>query len=190
MIVCFSLIVGIGMGARLMVISQASNFGVDIVSLTPVVAGSVIMILGIFNGLGRPACGSLSDKIGRKNVIFVAFAVQLVALVLILPNASSYWMYALGVSLMGFSYGGFLGTMPSITSNFYGLKNVGLNYALVYTGWGAAGYFGPQVAKVMVGGSVDPADWNKAFYFIAAACVVGMVLWFFTRAPVKHKTVE
>jgi len=121
-----------------MVISQASNFGVDIVSLTPVVAGSVIMILGIFNGLGRPACGSLSDEIGRKNVIFVAFAVQLVALVLILPNASSYWMYALGVSLMGFSYGGFLGTMPSITSDFYGLKNVGLNYASVYTGWGAA----------------------------------------------------
>ena len=52
-------------GGGLMVISQASNFGVDIVSLTPVVAGSVIMILGIFHGLDRSACGSLSDKIGR-----------------------------------------------------------------------------------------------------------------------------
>lgn len=180
----------IGTGGGLMVISQASNFGTDIVGLTPVIAGSVIMVLGIFNGLGRPACGSLSDKIGRRNVIFVAFAIQIVALLLILPNASSYFMYAVGVSLMGFSYGGFLGTMPSITSDFYGLKNVGLNYALVYTGWGAAGYFGPQVAKVMVGVDSTSGDWNKAFYFIAAACVVGMILWYFTKPPVKPETAK
>ncbi|MCD6311088.1 MAG: OFA family MFS transporter [Elusimicrobia bacterium] len=175
----------IGTGGGLMVISQASNFGVDIVKLTPVIAGSVIMVLGIFNGLGRPSCGFLSDKIGRRNVIFVAFAIQLIALVLVLPYANSYLIYAIGVSLMGFSYGGFLGTMPSITSDYYGLKNVGFNYAWVYTGWGAAGYFGPQVAKVMVGGSLDKGDWNKAFYFLAAACVIGMILWFFTKPPVK-----
>ncbi len=176
----------IGTGGGLMVISQTANFGEDIVGLTNVVAGSVIMILGVFNGAGRPVCGALSDKIGRRNVIFVAFAVQIPALVFFLPNASSYWMYAIGVVLMGFSYGGFLGTMPSITSDYYGLKNVGLNYAWVYTGWGAAGYFGPQVAKVLVGGSVDRSDWNQAFYFIAGACVVGMVLWFFTKPPVKQ----
>jgi len=80
--------------------------------------------------------------------------------------------------------------MPSITSDFYGLKNVGLNYALVYTGWGAAGYFGPQVANVMISADSTSADWNKAFYFIAAACMVGMVLWFFTRPPVRHKSAE
>jgi OFA family oxalate/formate antiporter-like MFS transporter len=81
----------IGTGGGLMVISQASPFGQNIVELSPIIAGSVIMV-------------------------------------------------------MGFSYGGFLGTMPSITADYYGLKNVGLNYAWVYTGWGAAGYFGPQVA--------------------------------------------
>ncbi|MBL4889785.1 MAG: OFA family MFS transporter [Candidatus Lindowbacteria bacterium] len=181
----------IGTGGGLMVISQASNFGTDIVKLTAVVAGSVIMVLGIFNGLGRPACGSLSDKIGRRNVIFVAFAIQLVTLIFVLPNVGeSYLMYAIGVSLMGFSYGGFLGTMPSITADYYGLKNVGLNYAWVYTGWGAAGYFGPQVAKQLVGGSIDPADWNKAFYFIAGSCVVGMVLWFFTKPPKRPKALN
>ncbi len=175
----------IGTGGGLMVISQASPFGQNIVLLTPVIAGSVIMVLGIFNGLGRPVLGSLSDKIGRKNVIYVAFALQLIALVFVLPNANSYLVYAIGVSLMGFSYGGFLGTMPSITADYYGLKNVGLNYAWVYTGWGAAGYFGPQVAKVLVGGSLERADWNKAFYFIAVSCVVGMILWFFTKPPVR-----
>ena len=173
-----------------MVISQVSPFGQNIVGLTPIVAGSVIMVLGIFNGLGRPVCGTLSDKIGRKNVIFIALALQIVALVLVLPNANSYLIYFIGVSLMGFSYGGFLGTMPSITADYYGIKNVGFNYAFVYTGWGAAGYFGPQVAKVLVGGSLERGDWNNAFYFIAASCVVGMILWFFTKPPVRPEAAE
>lgn len=175
----------IGTGGGLMVISQTANFGIDVVKLTAVAAGSVIMVLGIFNGLGRPACGWLSDKIGRRNVIFLAFAIQIIALTLIMPNAHSYWIYAAGVSLIGFSYGGFLGTMPAITADYFGLKNVGSTYAWVYTGWGAAGYFGPQVAKVIVGESALPADWNRAFYFIAAACLAGCVLWYFAKAPVR-----
>lgn len=179
----------IGTGGGLMVISQAANFGVDVINLTAVAAGSVIMVLGIFNGLGRPVCGYLSDKVGRRNVIFLAFGIQIIALVLVLPNAGNYWIYAAGVSLIGFSYGGFLGTMPAITADYFGLKNVGSNYAWIYTGWGAAGYFGPQVAKVIVGGSTIPADWNKAFYFIAASCLAGVVLWFFTKPPIRtiHK---
>ena len=180
----------IGTGGGLMVISQASPFGQVIVGLSPVVAGSVIMVLGIFNGLGRPTFGSLSDKIGRRNVIFIAFVVQLVALILVLPYADSYLIYAIGVSLMGFSYGGFLGTMPSITADYFGIKNVGLNYAWVYTGWGAAGYFGPQVGTVLVGGSVDRVDWNNAFYFIAGSCLVGMVLWFIAKPPSKVKAFD
>ncbi len=132
----------------------------------------------------------MSDKIGRKNVIYVAFAIQLIALVFVLPNANSYIIYAIGVSSMGFSYGVFLRTMPSITADYYGLKNVDLNYAWVYTGWGAAGYFGPQVAKVLVGESLERGDWNKAFYFIAVSCVMGMILWFFTKPPVRPATTK
>lgn len=173
----------IGTGGGLMIISQVSPFGQNIVGLTPVVAGSAIMILGIFNGLGRPAFGSISDIIGRKNAIYFAFVIQIIALIAVLPYAKSYWIYVVGISLMGFSYGGFLATMPAMTSDYFGLKNVGLNYAWVYTGWGVAGYFGPEVAKVLVGGSVNRGDWNNAFYFIAASCVVGMFLWFFTKPP-------
>ena len=177
----------IGTGGGLMIISQASPFGQNIVGLSPVAAGSVIMVIGIFNGLGRPSFGALSDRIGRRNAIFLAFGLQLIALVFFLPYAGSYLVYAIGVSFIGFAYGGFLAMMPSITADYYGIKNVGLNYALVYTGWGAAGYFGPQVASVLVGGSVERSDWNNAFYFIAAACLAGMVLWFFTRQPAKSR---
>jgi OFA family oxalate/formate antiporter-like MFS transporter len=175
----------IGTSGGLMVISQASPFGQNVLGLKPVMAGSVITVLAVFNGLGRPVFGFLSDKIGRKNAIFVAFVIQLIALTAVLPYASSYVTYAIGVSLMGFAFGGFLGMMPSITADYFGLKNIGLNYACVYTGWGAAGFLGPQIVNVLVGGSVARGDWNNAFYFAAAACVIGMVLWYFTKPPVR-----
>ncbi|MCK5584481.1 OFA family MFS transporter, partial [Candidatus Bipolaricaulota bacterium] len=73
----------IGSGVGLMVISQASPIGQEMAFLTPVVAGGAIVILSIFNGLGRLAFGAISDKIGRKNTFLVAFAIEIATLVLV-----------------------------------------------------------------------------------------------------------
>ena len=181
----------IGTAPGLMFISKSSGFGQDIGKLSAVLAGSIVMMTSIFNGLGRPTCGALSDKIGRRNVIFVAFVVSFIALVGILPyTTGNYILCLIGATMIGFSYGGFLGTMPSIASDYFGLKNVGLNYAWVYTGWGAAGYFGPQIYTYFVSGKSGKellAAWNNAFYFSAGLCILGMVLWFFTKPPVKKQ---
>ena len=142
------------------------------------------MILAVFNGLGRPCFGAISDKIGRKNSLLIAFAIEIVALVLILPNAGSFAIYAIGVSLIGFSYGGFLGLMPSLTADFYGTKNIGLNYACVYTAWGMAGILGPIVGVQV---RAVTGEWVKAFYILAATCVVGAILTAFIRPPGRQK---
>ena len=174
----------IGSGVGLMVISSNSPIGQEMAGLSPITAGTAVMILAIFNGLGRPSFGAISDKIGRKNSLLIAFAIEIVALVLILPNAGSFAVYAIGVSLIGFSYGGFLGLMPSLTADFYGTKNIGLNYAWVYTAWGTAGVLGP-----IVGVQVRAAtgEWLKAFYILAATCVVGAIFTAFIRPPGRQK---
>lgn len=170
----------IGSGVGLMVISQASPIGQEMASLTPVAAGGAVTILAIFNGLGRPSFGWISDAIGRKGALLVAFVIEIVVLLLVLPNATTFAMYALGVSLVGFSYGGFLAVMPALTADFYGTKNVGLNYAWVYSAWGAAGVLGP-----IVGVQVRAATgaWLNAFYILAGTCVLGMILLSLIRPP-------
>ena len=167
----------IGSGVGLMVISQASPIGQEMAALTPVVAGGAIVILSIFNGLGRLAFGAISDKIGRKNTFLVAFAIEIATLVLVLPHASTFLIYAIGVSLIGFTYGAFMGVMPSITADYFGTKNIGINYAWVYTAWGAAGILGPMVGVMMKG------EWANSFYLLAGICVVGMVIMAFTKPP-------
>jgi len=170
----------IGSGVGLMVISQASPIGQEMAGLTPIVAGGAIVILSVFNGLGRLAFGAISDKIGRKNTFLVAFALEIATLVLVLPNASTFLIYAFGVSLIGFTYGAFMGVMPSITADYFGTKNIGVNYAWVYTAWGAAGILGPMVGVMMKG------EWSSSFFLLAGICAVGMVIMAFTRPPKKH----
>jgi len=170
----------IGSGVGLMIISQVSPIGQEMASLTPIVAGGAVTILAIFNGLGRPTFGAISDRIGRKNAVLVAFAIEILAMVVVLPRAESFLLYAIGVSLVGFSYGGFLGLMPAITADFYGTKNIGLNYAWVYTAWGMAGVLGP-----VVGVEVREATggWVNAFYILAGCSGVGIVCTALMKKP-------
>jgi len=185
----------------LMLISQASPFGQDIVGFNSLGAGSIITLLGVFNAFGRPHFGLLAElSLGRRNVIFVAFLLQIIALAAIMPFAYEHeLLYVFGMCLLGFAYGGFHGLLPSIAADFFGVgKDIGSIYALIYTAWGAAGIAGPQVAKSIVHShdlekdgvrSLDDLkdDWALCWYILAIASFVGMVIFFFTTPPKSQK---
>jgi OFA family oxalate/formate antiporter-like MFS transporter len=175
----FAFVIGCGVG--LMVISQASPIGQELAGLDVRSAGIAIVILSVFNGLGRLAFGVVSDKIGRKNTFLVAFALEILTFLLVLPNAKDFASYAIGVSLIGATYGAFMGVMPSITADYFGTKNIGVNYAWVYTAWGAAGILGPMVGVMMKGA------WVSSFYLLAGICVVGMIIMALTHPPAARK---
>jgi len=170
----------ISAGVGLIVISQASPIGQEVAGLTPVVAGGALTLLAVFNGLGRPGFGAISDAIGRKNAMALIFAMHIVSLLFILPNATTFTMYALGVCLVGFAFGGTLALMPAFTADFFGTKNLGINYGGLFTAYGVAGgvlsLFAIQVR-------VATGAWTTAFWYLTIACVVGLALTFITRAP-------
>ncbi len=174
-LIWFAFLIGSSVG--LMVISQASPIGQEMAGLSPEIAGGAVLVLGIFNGLGRPSFGAISDRIGRKRALILAFAIELIALVLVLPRVSDFASLALGVSLIGFSFGGFLSVMPSLTADYFGTKNVGLNYAWVYCAWGTAGVLGPMVGVKVKG------NWPMAFQILAVSVVAGMILLSALRPP-------
>jgi len=62
---------------------------------------------------------------------------------------------------VGFCFGGFLAVYPSVAADFYGTKNMGMNYGLLYLAYGAAAFVGPVFTKFM---SLEQA-------FIAAAVI-------------------
>ena len=93
----------------------------------------LVMVMGISNSLGRLGVPLLSDKIGRESsniVILMATAIGAFCLCF----ASGYFLIAT-ISVVAFCYGGLAGLYPVLTSDNFGIKNVGANYGLVMVGF-------------------------------------------------------
>jgi OFA family oxalate/formate antiporter-like MFS transporter len=174
----------IGAGAGLMIIGQAVPIGLEVAKLEKAVAAGGLGIMALLNGLGRLGFGSLSDRLGRKQTVMVMFALYIIAFVFVLPTADTYLKWLVGICMVGFSYGGFLSLMPSITADFFGTKFLGSNYGYLFTAWGLAGVGGPFMIDAI---KTATGAFTNAMYAITVACVVGIVLTLAVRHP-GHKT--
>lgn len=163
----------IGAAAGLMLISQAAPMAEEMVGLTKETAAAAVGILAIFNGLGRLFWGAMSDRIGRNASLMLMFSVYAVTLFLVLPNASTYMIYVVGICAVALSFGGYLALMPAITADYFGTKNLGINYGWMFTAYGAASLFGPMLIariKEVSGG------YSQALYILAALSLLGIGL--------------
>lgn len=175
-----------GAGAGLMVISKAA-FIVKVQAQSEL-GYMLVAIMAIGNGGGRILAGILSDKIGRKGALVICLLMQGV-LLLILSQAKtgssliSVPILSLIFTLIGANYGANLSLFPSLTKDFYGLKNFGVNYGLVFTAWGVGGFILPYVAGKMY-------DIHKTFtyaYYGASVLLVLAAIAVFAIKPPHHK---
>ena len=76
-------------------------------------------------------------------------------------------------------YGGTLSLLPALTADYYGSKNLGFNYGLVFIGWGIA-FFVPQAAGYIkdMTGSLD-----YAFYLSGGLLLTAVLVSQFLRRP-------
>lgn len=139
----------------------------------------LVAILAVGNAGGRIVAGMASDKLGRTKTMLLFFISQAVFMGL-LSKATSPILLIIAALCIGANYGANLSLFPSATADFFGTKNMGVNYGLVFTSWGVGGVFGSMVA----GKIVDiTGSYNMAFVVAAVLCVVAAVLTFITKAP-------
>lgn len=172
----------VGAGAGLMVISFIKAYAKDVPSIQ--LAGFVfVALLAIGNASGRVIAGLLSDKLGRPRTMLLVFAAQ-AATLLLFSSVSGTVAFAIGSVVIGFCYGACLSVFPSITADYYGLKNLGMNYGLVFTSWGV----GALVMAPLAGMIKDATkSYSYAFYLAAGLLLVGTALTFVLKAPVPKE---
>lgn len=164
-------------GAGLMIIGKLAKI-VDLQA--GIKAGFIfVALLAVGNAAGRIVAGVLSDKIGRTWTMFIVFVFQAV-LMFLLQGLDTYGTLFLASVLIGFNYGANLSVFPSAVKDYFGMKNFGLNYGLVFTAWGVGGILGP----VLSGWIFDTSkNFNNA-YLIASLCLlIAAGLTFMTGAP-------
>jgi OFA family oxalate/formate antiporter-like MFS transporter len=173
-----------GAGAGLMIIGKLAK----IVDLQAGIKAGFIFVamLAIGNAAGRITAGVLSDKIGRTWTMFGVFIFQAI-LMFLLRGLDTYGTLFLASVLIGFNYGANLSVFPSATKDYFGLKNFGVNYGLVFTAWGAGGILGPLLSGYIY----DTYKNFQTAYLVAAICLlIAAALTFVTRAPKANTGVE
>jgi len=142
----------------------------------------LVTFVGLVNAVGRVGTGRYSDRIGRLNAYAingVVSAACLFAASWVIAQQNVALLFAI-IGVMAWQYGGSLALMPAITADYFGPKNLGLNYGLVFIGWGIA-FFVPQLAGYLsqTPGVLDPT----AFYLSGGLLVAGVVLSRTIRKP-------
>jgi MFS family permease len=145
-------------------------------------AGYLLVSWGaIFNSLGRIGTGIISDKIGRSNTLILNYIAAAVIMFLLpyLFSIKNIPLLFLACAIGFWCYGGGLTLFPSFTADFFGPKNLGINYGLVFVGWGL-GSFMPKLA----GRIYDRyQSYDYAFYIAGVLLIVGIVIALVTKRP-------
>ncbi|MHB8171401.1 MAG: L-lactate MFS transporter [Thermincolia bacterium] len=144
----------------------------------------LVALLAIFNAAGRIMAGIVSDKIGRTRTMLLVFIIQ-AAVMAIFGNFSDQTSLAAGTAVVGFAYGACLSLFPSTTADFFGTKNLGVNYGLVFTAWGVGGVFGPIMAGKIA--DISGGNYTLAFQVAAVLCVIAAGLTFLTKPPKTYE---
>jgi OFA family oxalate/formate antiporter-like MFS transporter len=85
-----------------------------------------------------------------------------------------------GSAFTGLCYGTIFTLMPAATADFYGVRNLGVNYGLVFTAFGVAGVAGPYL-----GASINDhyKSYLHAYQISAGMLVLGALVAMITKPP-------
>jgi MFS transporter, OFA family, oxalate/formate antiporter len=139
----------------------------------------LVPVLAIFNALGRVGAGFLSDKLGRSRAMMVIFLVQAINMFLF-TFYTTVPVLMIGSAVAGIAYGAVFSLFPTTTAEYFGMKNLGVNYGMIFTGWGIAGVVGP-----MLGGMVADKTGSYSNGYIVAGIflVIATIMVSMLKAP-------
>lgn len=174
-----------GAFSGMMIISQASAVGINMVGLSALAASTAVSFLALCNSFGRIIAGYVSDRIGRINTLTVACILSVIGLLCLYATGNgSVATYYLGLAIVGICFGSFMGIFPGFTADQFGPKNNSVNFGIMFIGFAISGYFGPTIMRNVF--SADGA-YQRAFLISAAFSAAGVLLTILFRLVAGKK---
>jgi MFS family permease len=171
----------IGTLSGLMAIGIASPVGQEVIKLAPTTAAMAVSIFAVFNGIGRPMFGWITDRLSPKYSAVISFVIIFLASIGML-SASEGKVVLYMICFVGFwlTLGGWLAIAPASTATFFGTKSYAKNYGVVFTAYGVGAILGTLISGRLrdIFGS-----YVYAFYPTAALAIVGVIVTFLVLKP-------
>jgi MFS transporter, OFA family, oxalate/formate antiporter len=148
-----------------------------------------VALLATFNASGRIVAGVISDYIGR--IVTLALVCVTQALVMFFFSGfTTIAGFVLGSAVVGFSYGACLSLFPATAADYWGTKNMGLNYGVLFTAWGVGGVIGQTLAGKIADATGSYAGaYNIAGVLVSFAFVLAMLSYIQVSVNVEEREV-
>jgi len=173
----------VGAGAALIIIGGVAGMAKQSMGD---LAWIVVALMAVGNASGRIVAGVLSDKIGRTQTLLIMMTAQAAVIFsLLFIGESQAVLLVTAASLIGFNYGTNLSLFPSATKDYFGLKNFGINYGLVFSAWGVGGFIFPRVSQMIV---AQTGTMNSAYILCSILLMVSALISMLTKAPTELPT--
>lgn len=164
----------IGTTAGLMAIGISSSVGTEVIKLNPTTAAVLVSVFAIFNGLGRPLFGWLTDTLSPRNAAILSFIIiGLASAGMLTAGEGTAPLYAACFCGFWLCLGGWLAIAPTATAGFFGLKHYPLNYGIIFSAYG----LGAIVGTIISGSAKDKfGSYLVAFKPTLALAIIGIVI--------------
>lgn len=170
----------LGCSAGLMVISQLVPFAKSVGIAAAALSTMTLVVGACGNASGRILSGWMSDRLGRINVLRAMIGIGIVAMPALYAAGSNVALLYASVFVVYWCYGTQLSVNGVAASDFWGTKNAGINYGILFTAWGVAGIIGPRIGGVLFD---RYHNYQAAFYSAAALAAVALLCEFGARRP-------
>jgi MFS family permease len=179
----------VGAGAALIIIGGVAGMAKKSMGD---MAWIVVALMAVGNAGGRIAAGAVSDKIGRTWTLLIMMVFQAVVIFsLLFIGETQALLLVVAATLIGFNYGTNLSLFPSATKDYYGLKNFGMNYGLVFSAWGIGGFIFPRVSQMIVAQTGSPeAAYIMCVILLMASSLVALMTDAPRRIPAGASVLE
>ena len=160
---------------------KVADVPVSILGLTLPALTFALSIDRVLNGITRPVCGWVSDRIGRENTMFLAFALEGCGILLLGSMGASPVMFVLLSALVFFAWGEIYSLFPATCADTFGAKFASANAGLLYTAKGTAALLVPLTSVIAASGG----GWRTVFLAASVSNFIAAAMALFVLKPLR-----
>jgi len=165
----------------------AKDFGIEKtpVGLFGVVMPALVFALAlnrIFDGVGRPFFGWVSDQIGREYTMAIAFLIGAAALFALSRAGNNPVLFVLVTAVYFGVYGEIFSLFPATQGDTFGARYAAANAGMLYTAKGAGSLLVPIATAI-----AKAEGWSTVFSIALAFNVIAAILALVVLKPMRQR---
>jgi oxalate/formate antiporter len=173
----------------LMVVSNVGPFANEYKVAQVLVLGMAALPLSltlsrVTNGLTRPFFGWVSDHIGREQTMALAFALEAVAILVLLNVLDNPVLFVVLTGLVFFGWGEIFSLFPSTLTDTFGTKYAATNYGFLYIAQGVGSILGGPAAALL---KQATGGWTAVFVIVAGLDLLTAILAITVLRPMRQR---